>query len=169
MSGGGKEEEGSLKLTFSALKVITSPADHYLDADWATILMTPIWVFEAVASADKPTDEKERAALISTLEAPPTGTFSAFVFAAVRKRLDELVAALKVEARAPLAGIADAELLLAGYPKAEEAEEFRRALLVLAHKVGNASGGGLFGIGARLTYVEAAVIAKIATQLHIAP
>lgn len=166
MSGSGKE--GPFKLTFSGLKVITSPADHYLDADWRTILMTPIWVFEAVASADKTTDEKERAALIATLEAPPTGTFSAFVFSAVRKRLDELLAALTIETRTPLAGIADAELLLAGYPKAEEADEFRRALLVLANNVGNASGGGLFGIGSKLTEVEAAVIAKIAALFHIA-
>ena len=156
-----------LNLTFSSVRVVTSPSDHYLDTDWQTLLLAPVWTCEVVAAADKTIDEKERAAFLATLETPPPGVFAAFVFSHVRKHLAEVEAARAKDLRSPMVGIADAELLLGRYPNADEAHEFRLALIALAENVATASGGGLFGFGDKLSEAEANVIAQLRLTFHL--
>ena len=162
-------EDGDEKfnLTFSAVQVITSPSDHYIDADWETILRAPLFIFEAIASANRTVDERERAALRTTLDRPPPGVFAAFVFSHVRRHFDAVAAARANDMRTPFAALADVETLLRSYPNQNEAEEFRRALLILAETVAQAAGGGLFGRGARLSDAEAAILAQLRTLFHV--
>lgn len=160
------DESSPFNLTFSSVRVITNPNDHYLDLDWQTILLSPLWAFEAVAAADQHPDEKERAAFAATLKAPPPGVFAAFVFAEVRKNLGALAVARANDSRTPLAGMADVRTLLARYPNEAEALEYRRALLELARNVANASGGGLFGRN-RLNAAEAEAIGQLSKLLDV--
>src|SRR5688572_22358529 len=126
----------NFNLTFSSVRVVTSPSDHYLESDWQTILLAPLWVFVVIAEADDgKIDAKERAALAATLAHPPPGVFPAFVFSHVRKHFDALMAARATDPRTPALGLADVNTLLRGYPNPDEAEEFRRALLVVAREV----------------------------------
>jgi hypothetical protein len=157
----------NFNLTFSSVRVVTSPSDHYLEGDWQTILLAPLWVFVAVGQADGPIDQKQRAALAATLERPPPGVFPAFVFSHVRKQLDALSAARESDPRTPMLGLADVNTLLRGYPNPDEADEFRRALLVLAREIALASGGGMFGRGPKVSEREAAVIAQLRATLQV--
>lgn len=162
-----EEEKSAFSVTFSGLQVITAPSDHYLDVDWNTILLAPLWVFEAVASSDGTIDDKERAAFMATLDRPPPGMFSAFVFAHVRRHMASLTEARSEDGRKPKAGIADVQVLLARYPDPAEADAFRRSLVDLARNVANAS-GGVLGMGKKTSDDEAAVIKMICALLHIA-
>ncbi len=157
----------NFNLTFSSVRVVTSPSDHYLDGDWQTILLAPLWVFVAVGEADGAIDQKERAALTATLERPPPGVFPAFVFSHLRKQLDVLSAVRATDPRTPMLGLADVNTLLRGYPNPDEAEEFRRALLVLAREIAAASGSGVFGRRPAMSEREAAVIAQLRATLHV--
>jgi hypothetical protein len=162
-----EETKSDFNLTFSALRVVMSPSDHYLDADWRTILFAPLWVFEAVATADGPADEKQRAAFTRILDQPPAGVFPAFVFANVRRNQKALDATRAADPRSPLVGLADVETLLRGYPNPDEAVEFRRALVDVGRQVADASGGGWLGRGSKVTDAEAAVLAQLATIFHV--
>lgn len=160
------DRKSEFDLTFSAVKVVTSPSDHYLEADWQTIAMAPLWVFELVAAADHNVDEKERAAFAAMLDRPPPGIFAAFVFAHVRRHRDTLVAARASDAREPLAAIADVETLLRNYPNPDEADEFRRALVTLATEVAGAS-GGVLGLGAKISQDEGAMLERLRAVLRV--
>lgn len=162
------EDKSAFNVTFSTLqKVITVPSDHYLEVDWNTLLLAPVWVFEAVAMSDGAIDDKERAAFTSTLGRAPPEMFPAFVFAQLRRDFAKVTEERAYDGRAPFAGIADVNVLLERYPEPAEAEAFKAALVQLARNVAAASGGGVLGFGEKTSEREAAIIARIRTLLKV--
>ena len=155
------------KVTFSALQVVQSPSDHFLEADWQTILRAPLWTFELMAPGDKAADPKKRAAFAHALEHPPLGNFTAFVYPHVRANLESLWAARRADTRAPMLGLADAEILLSRYPKPEEAEAYRLSLVEIAKAMAATSSGGLFGFRKKLDAADADALEKLRTVLHV--
>jgi hypothetical protein len=160
-----EDRRSALKLSFSGVTIETKPSDHYVDGDWRTILMAPLWIFETIAEADKKSDEKERAAFAQALSEPTTDTFTAFVFTQHREKQDELAKERVRDKRDASRGLGEVAALLHRYPKAEEADAFRTALLSLAERIAQASGGGLFGLGSKVSAQEAAAIERLRALL----
>jgi hypothetical protein len=161
-------ESSPFNLTFSGVRVITAPSDHFLEAEWQTMSLAPLWVFEAVAGVDDVVDDKERSAFMRALEHPPAGVLTAFVFSRVRREFEALGAARAKDPRAALRGIAEVATLLLGYPDGDDANAFRSALVDLALAVGGAS-GGLLGLGHKLSDAEESVIAHVRALLQAPP
>lgn len=161
------EKPNPFKVTFSALQVVQSPSDHFLDVDWQTILRAPLWTFELMTPGDKANDPKRRAAFNHGLANPPTGVFGAFVFPHVQKNLEPLWAARRADTRAPLVGLADAEILLSRYPKPDEAAGFRSSLVELAKAMAATASGGLFGLRKKLDAADVDALAKLCAVLHV--
>lgn len=162
------EKKNDFTVTFSALeKLIISPSDHYLEADWQAVTLAPLWVFDAVARADKKDpDDKERAAFAAAIKAIPHAFFTAFVYANLRKNVDALTAVQRSAAREPLQALGEIDTLLRNYPKQHEAEEYRRDLVALAQTIAGAS-GGVLGLGSKVSDREAAVIGRIRAVLRV--
>lgn len=167
MSNDG-EKSNPFKVTFSSLQVVQSPSDHFLDVDWQTILRAPLWTFELMTPGEKANDPKRRGAFNQMIASPPVGAFAAFVYPHVHKNLEPLWAARRADTRAPLVGLADAEILLSRYPKPEEAEGYRTSLVEIAKAIAATASTGLFGLRKKLDAADADALAKLRAVLRIA-
>ncbi|MFO0679404.1 MAG: hypothetical protein U0169_22955 [Polyangiaceae bacterium] len=161
--------KAALKLTFSGVQLDVKPSDHYLDADWKTILFGVLWTFEAVAGADKKIDEKERAAFASFLAQDPPGKLAAYVFTAVRNDLAALTEARAADKRDAAHGLTDVDTLLRRYPHRDEARELKQAFLDLGARIAESSGGGLFGLGSKVSEEETNVMERMRKMFSLPP
>ncbi len=153
--------KSALRLTFSGVSIHSTPSDHYVDGDWRTIQFAPLWVFESVAASDKKVDEKERAAFVASLASPPTSPLTEYLFGEVGGKLAAIEAERAKDKREPARGLGEVEALLQRYPDVSDADLFRRALVSLGQKVASASGGGLFGLGSKVSDAEAEAIERL--------
>jgi len=136
--------------------------------EWRTLQFAPLRAFYLVAGADSKVDVKETEEMIKTLNEA-----AFFIEPLVREVLfsivsdfNNILAKLQTEKRNFLDGLRDVADILDKKATPEVAKNFKTALLHIAHKIAEASGGGLFGMGDKVSDSEKAAITGIAVALR---
>ena len=114
------------------------------DADWQTLQFAPLWTFVACAGADNNIDEQEKGAFAKELA--EAGLFKNAlvreVMVSVAADLTPILAAFGADSRNFLTGLSNAADVLDQKVPADEAEDFKKAILGIGVQVCRASGPG---------------------------
>jgi hypothetical protein len=148
----------------------TSSENPRLDAqDLGALAMGPFLAFLLVAGADGPVDRKQAAQFTRSLaaavdrhESPVREVFTE-ALENFREYLNEIKGEVQIVGRIrSLADVIDRSL------PASPSAAYRMALLLLAREVAEASGGGLLGLGDKVSEREQKAIAALAVLLGLA-
>jgi hypothetical protein len=147
--------------------IMATRAD-FTEDEWRQLQFAPFWVFTAVAAIDGKVDEKEMMALAKEL-----GEAHLFkeplvrdVLQSCRDQLQEIMKGLQVKPQIILEGLGHVADLLDRKTTPEEANNFKGAMLLIAKKVAEASGGGFLGVGAKVSDDEKLAIVSVATAMR---
>ncbi len=146
--------------------LVIEPRQQYDEGEWRTLLFSALWVFDAVAGADEKIDSKEETAFLETLSAFNPTPLVDKIQSDLHANIDRLKKEFEADPRDVSKGLTEVEALLARYPNREHAAETRRALVSLATKVAEASGGFL-GMGNKVSKAEADAIVRIRALLRL--
>lgn len=138
-------------------------------AEWSTLTFAPFWVFNAVAGADGKLDHKELLALeeaIRRVELTDSPLLDE-VLTQCRQDLDGMLTAWRADGRTFDVGLTRVRQILDQRVAMAEAEAFKKGLLTIGLRVANASGGGLFGLGARVSRSEREALALVDSFLDL--
>lgn len=136
--------------------------------EWTTLQFSPLWMFTLVAGADERIDEKEFRALVKELAEAMLyrEPLVQRVFLSVATDLLAVMQAYKDDPRDVLQGLKDTARVLSRRVSPEQANNFKKALLLVGQKVAEASGGGLFG-GEKVSDQEKAALVLAAMTLGV--
>ncbi|MCI0437291.1 MAG: hypothetical protein L0271_27195 [Gemmatimonadetes bacterium] len=120
--------------------------EGYTPAEWETLQFGPLWVFTTVASADKNIDAKELEALAKEIQEAPLykDPLVRELLMSVGADLSNLMTRYQADSRNVMVGLQDVAALLKRKASAENADNFKKSLLLIGGNVAKASGGGLF-------------------------
>jgi hypothetical protein len=128
----------------------------FTDAEWQTLQFTPLWTFVACAGADRNIDDKEKAAFAKELA--EAGLYKSAlareVLGSLAANLSTIMPAFTADSRSYLAGMSNAADVLDQKVPAEEANDFKKAILGIGIQVCQASGGGFMGKGDKISEEE---------------
>ncbi len=143
----------------------------FTDQQWQTLQFAPLWTLTAVAGADGDVDVKELTAFVKELQEA-----NAYKEPLVREILISLQADFqgvmedfKADDRSILDGLQEAGRVLDENVGAQQARNFKLAMLLIGKNVAEASGGGLFGMGERVSNQEKKAIVLVAAALGVSP
>ena len=139
------------------------------DHEWHTLLFAPLWVFMAVAGADGSVDDAELAALGRVLEKSlylPDDLLRELL-GTIARDLRTVFQDFKADSRSVDEGLAEVGHMLDSKLLADHAVEYKRTLFALGDRVARASGGGLLGIGGRVSVAEKEVLLTVAGLLGL--
>lgn len=119
---------------------------RFTEAEWQTVLFTPLWAFSAVAGADGEVDEREATALTRELAEAPryTDEFTREVLSALAADLVTIMPAFAADRRPAVDGLRAAAQILDARLPGGGADKFKLAVLRICLSVAKAS-GAMFG------------------------
>jgi hypothetical protein len=123
-----------------------SNRDSYTATDWQTLQFAPLWVFTAVAAADKQVDKKEVEALATSIASAPffKEPLVNEVLTSVAVGFSTIFDDYNKDKRDVLQGLRDVASVLARNATSDQSANFKRAMLMIGTDVAKASGGTLF-------------------------
>ncbi len=135
----------------------------FSDEEWKTLQYGPYWAFMAVAAQDGNLDEAEKNAFRDAVADPGEmqGELGREVVQSVAAEETAVFAAWEADDRSPAHGFAAITKILAKVD-ADEANRYKGALIWLAVRVADASGGWL---GGKISHKERGAIETVATML----
>jgi hypothetical protein len=148
-----------------------SSKDSYTSKEWQTLQFAPLWVFTAVAAADQKIDEKEVEALTKEIKDAPLykEPLVREILISLAFDLVNVMEQYKRDSRDVMSGLRDVASVLDKKATPEEANHFKRALLLIGGNVAKASGGG--GILRRdpMSAEEKTALVMVALSLGVSP
>lgn len=144
------------------------PYAGFSAAEWATLQLSPLWVFALVAGADGIIDERETLALVKELSESHLfrGELARQVLASLSVDVDGWSSAVLTDRREPLQGLVEVRALLDARASTEDAELMKTALLLIGRNVAQAS-GGMVGMDDPLSPEERVALTAIAGTLGV--
>ncbi|WP_237054056.1 hypothetical protein [Marilutibacter chinensis] len=127
-------------------------------------------VFAAVAASDGKIEKKEAETFVKTLgdaELLRNPLMNRIVTNVIHDIPGIMASIFSDDAPSPAIELLQARLIVDAKLPADEAGEFKQALLGLGHAIASASGGGLFGFGSRISKDEKQALAAIAACLGV--
>ncbi len=123
-----------------------SNRDSYTATDWQTLQFAPLWMFTAVAAADKQVDKKEMEALATSIASAPLfkEPLVSEVLTSVAVGFSSILDDYNKDKRDVLQGLRDVASVLATNATADQSANFKRAMLMVGTDVAKASGTTLF-------------------------
>lgn len=120
--------------------------DSYTPEEWQTLQFAPLWVFTTVAGADQNIDQKEVEALAKEIRDAPLykEPLVREVMISVACDFSSVMEHYKADSRTVIAGLRDVKEVLSKQANAEQANNFKGAMLLIGRNVARASGGGIF-------------------------
>ena len=139
------------------------------DHEWTTLLFAPLWVFSAVAGADGNVDDAELTAFGRVLEKSLYLRDSLLreLLGTIARDLRATFQAYDADERTIEEGLEEVGRMLDTKLLADHAIAYKRTLFALGDRVAKASGGGMLGIGARVSTAEKAVLLRVAERLGL--
>lgn len=143
--------------------------DTLAATDWETLQLGVIAMFFGVAAADGNVDEKEIEAFAKEMIEAPLykSALAREVFQSIGSELKELLAKYKADPRNQLKHLTDVADALDRAVPAEDRDGFKKALITVALKVAQAT-GGVLGFGDKISKDEKTAIAAIGIALRLA-
>jgi hypothetical protein len=141
----------------------------YTVDEWHTLQFAPLWVCTAVAGADGTVDKKEIGAVSKELSewAQFKEPLAQEVLLSVGQDLENVMAQYQADSRNVLTGLKDVADLLDQKATQEQAKNFKGALLHIGRNIAQASGGGLFGMGDKISAEEKTALALAMFALRV--
>ena len=142
--------------------------ESYTVEEWRTLQFAPLWVFAAVAGADRKIDEKEAGALAKELSewARFKEPLVQEVLLSVVNDIANVTPQYHTDSRDVMAGLQDVADLLDRKATQEQVKNFKGAMLPIGQNIAQASGGGVFGIGDKVSSEEKTALALIMMALR---
>lgn len=121
-----------------------SNKDSYTSKEWQTLQFAPLWVFTQVALADKTIDKKEVEAFTKAIQDAPLykEPLVREVLMSVVIGFDSVMKEYNSDSRGVISGLGDTASVLDKKADPEQANNFKKALLLIGSEVAKASGGG---------------------------
>jgi len=119
--------------------------DRFTTEEWQTLQFAPLWVFTAVAGIDNIIDREEAGALAKELSEAIRykNPLAREVMSSVGADLQGVMQAYTADGRELLSGLGQvADLLDEKAP--DQAEDFKKSMMMVGLNVARASGGGVF-------------------------
>lgn len=141
------------------------------EEEWQALQFAPLWMFTLMAEIDRNPDDQERDALIASLNASQLieSCLLREACGAVARDSQGLLSRFAQDPRDCEQGLRDVARVVSSVLSTSEAEEFKRGLLALGVAIARASGGGLFGCGAKASVVEEEALGRVAGFLGVDP
>jgi hypothetical protein len=145
--------------------------EQFTAEEWATLEFAPLWAFAGVASIDNIVDDKEKESLARELTewALYKEPLVQEVFLSVGQNLATTLPAWAADSRDLLVGLKDVADLLDRKVTPEQAHNFKGALILLARKVGEASGTSVTAGEENVSDAEKMAIVMMGTALRFVP
>lgn len=142
--------------------------ESYTTSEWRTLQFCPLWVFAAVAGADKKIDDKEAGALAKELSewAQFNEPLAQEVLLSLGTDLSNMMPLFNQDARDVMAGFRDVADLLDRKATAQQSKGFKGAMLLIGRNIAQSSGGGMFGTGDKMSTDEKNALALIMITLR---
>jgi chorismate synthase len=142
--------------------------ESYTVEEWRTLQFAPLWVFTAVAGADRNIDQKEAGALAKELSewAQFKEPLVQEVLLSVARDLANVMTQYRTDSRDVMAGLKDVADLLDRKAMQEQVKNFKGALLLIGRNIAQASGGGPLGLGDKVSAEEKTALALIMMALR---
>lgn len=123
-----------------------SSRESYTATEWQTLQFAPLWVFTAVAAADKQIDQKEMRALATSIASGPfyKEPLVAEVMSSVAVGFAGIMDDYNKDTRDVLQGLKDVADVLSRNATSDQSANFKRAMLAVGTDVAKASGATLF-------------------------
>jgi len=140
--------------------------NSFTDAEWQTVLFTPLWAFHGVAAVDRKIDNKESAALAKELSEALLfrDELAREVLTALGMDLRAIMQAFAADSRTIVDGLLQAAGILDAKLPPGAADGLKRAVLLIALNVAKAA-GPMFGD--KMSNEEKAAIVLIAAALRV--
>jgi hypothetical protein len=145
--------------------------EQFTAEEWSTLEFAPLWAFAGVAAIDNEIDDNEKAALGQELAewALYKEPLVQEVFLSVGQNLATALPAFIADSRDLLVGLKDVADLLDRKATPDQAHKFKGALILLARKVGEASGDTGPAGDENVSDQEKMAIVMIGTALRFVP
>ena len=141
--------------------------EKFEDKEWLTLQLTPFWVFNQVANADGNIDQKEKKYFVEFFQQEVN--FNNFlvrrILVSISNSFDRVNSSFLKESRGNFEGIKDA-VALVDKISPEDSRMFRISMFVIGHRIANASGGVLLGLGNKICDSEKQSLDKISKILN---
>lgn len=123
-----------------------SKADSYTSQEWQTLQFAPFWVFFAVAGADGKIDKKEMSALATELAEASlyNDPLVSEVLTSVGDDLSNLMDLYLKDSRSWMSGLGEVQNVLENNATSKQANSFKKSMLIIGHRIAEASGGWFF-------------------------
>ncbi len=120
--------------------------DTFTTEEWRTLQFAPLWMFTVVAGIDRDIDAKEMTGLAKELSEAVLykEPLVKEVLLSVAGDLANVFPAYQADSRDVLGGLSNAADILERKATSEQAEGFKRAMLLLGKNIAEASGGSFF-------------------------
>lgn len=148
-----------------------STQTSFTSEEWQTLQRAPLWVLTVVGGSDRKVDKKELEAFVKEIQEA-----SLYKGGLVREVLMSLVsgfneifkdfAAILGSQPDLLASLGEIADIIESKATPDEAQNFKGAMLLLGNKIAHASGGGLFGLGSKVSEIEKKGLAVLALGLR---
>ena len=142
--------------------------ESYSAAEWRTLQMSFFWMYLAIARAEGKVDKKETEAFVSEmrkwiLSIDPlvrevTTTFN--------MEASGIASEVLTDGRSPVQGLSEVAEILDRKATPEQTKEFKGTLLLVGHRIATASGGGVFGLGDKISPEERTVLQVLMVALR---
>lgn len=144
--------------------------ESFTTNEWHTLQFCPLWVFAAIAGADKKIDDKEAGALAKELSewAQFNEPLAQEVLLTVGNDLSNVMSLFNKDSRDVMAGFRDVADLLDRKATPQQSKGFKGAMLLIGRNIAQASGGGIFGTGDKISTEEKNALALIMVTLRAA-
>ena len=130
--------------------------ESYAPAEWRTLQMSFFWIHLAVANADGKIDAKETEAFTTEMKrwvqsSEPLVRELVLTFS---MEVKDVLREFALDGRGAPKGLSDAADILDRKATPSQARELKATLLLIGQKVASASGGGMFGLGQKISEQE---------------
>jgi len=145
--------------------------EQFTAEEWSTLEFAPLWAFAGVAAIDNEIDDNEKTALGQELAewALYKEPLVQEVFLSVNQNLATALPAFVADSRDLLVGMKEVADLLDRKVTPEQAHNFKGALILLARKIGEASGSVATAGSDNVSDQEKMAIVMIMTALRFVP
>lgn len=141
----------------------------FMSEEWRTLQFAPLWIFSLVAGADGSIDKKEIAALAKELQEAVLfkEPLARDVLLSVATNFADVMSQYQADSRNAVTGLRDVADLLDKKASSQQADNFKKAVLLIGRNVAEASGGGLLGLGKKMSDQETSALALAAVTLRV--
>jgi hypothetical protein len=135
--------------------------------EWQTLRFCPFWVFHAVGIADGKVDKKELGAFLKEVQEAPLfkDALARNVLFSIAANLDAVFKAYHADPRNVMDGLGQAADLLDRRATPETVKGFKGSMLLIGHRVAEAS-GGLLGMGKKVSDKEKSALLLVRAALR---